>query len=166
MKPNPKNKESIRSRWMRRRLNFFPSYRRSGGRITYLSENYKEVWIKLSLNRNTRNYVGTVFGGSIYAAMDPIYMFQLIHILGDDYIVWDKSANIKFLKPIRDKVYACFRISDDIILKIKDQVNAKNKYTFTLSASFTDNSGVTYAQVEKELYVAVVNKLRKTNKNE
>jgi len=34
------------------------------------------------------NYVGTIFGGSMYAAVDPVYMLMLIMNLGKDYIVW------------------------------------------------------------------------------
>ena len=61
-------------------FNLFPSYRRSGGRVCFISDNWKEVHIKLRYSWKTRNYVGSVFGGSIYAALDPIYMVQLICI--------------------------------------------------------------------------------------
>ena len=60
-----------------------------------------EVRVKIPLNWKTRNGVGTIFGGSLYAAVDPIYMTMLIKLLGPDYLVWDKSAAIRFLKPGR-----------------------------------------------------------------
>jgi len=43
------------------------------------------------------------FGGSIYGALDPIYMVQLINILGGKYVVWDKAATIKFIRPIKKR---------------------------------------------------------------
>lgn len=43
-----------------------------------------EVRIRLPLSRRTRNYVGTIFGGSLYGALDPIYMIMLIKALGPE----------------------------------------------------------------------------------
>jgi len=60
------------------------------------------VRIRLPLIWRTRNYVGTIFGGSLYGAVDPIYMIMLIKALGPDYIVWDKAATIRFLRPGRE----------------------------------------------------------------
>lgn len=48
----------------------------------------------------TRNYVGTIFGGSLYGALDPI-MIMLIKLLGPEYEVWDKAASIRFRRPGR-----------------------------------------------------------------
>ena len=55
-----------------------------------------EVRVKLPLNWRTRNYVGTIFGGSLYGAVDPVYMIMLMKVLGRDYVVWDKAASIRF----------------------------------------------------------------------
>jgi len=84
-------------------FNLVPAYRRTGARISFISEDFKEVHLKLRLKWTTRNYVGTVFGGSIYGALDPIYMVQLINILGGKYVVWDKAATIKFIRPIKKR---------------------------------------------------------------
>src|SRR2546426_1166496 len=46
-----------------------------------------------------RNYVGTILGGAMYAAVDPFYMIMLIKLLGPGYIVWDKAAAIRFRRP-------------------------------------------------------------------
>ncbi len=88
--------ESLKTRLARWRFNFFPAYRGTGGRITYIAHDWREVRIKLPLSWRTRNYVGTTFGGSLYGAVDPIYMIMLIKVLGPDYVVWDKSATIQF----------------------------------------------------------------------
>ena len=74
-------KESLKTKLLRFGLNFFPAYRGSGARAIFVSDDWKEVHIKLPLNWRTRNYVGTIFGGSMYSAVDPIYMLQLtIHL--------------------------------------------------------------------------------------
>jgi acyl-coenzyme A thioesterase PaaI-like protein len=72
---------------LRRGFNFFPAYRSTGGRITYIAGNWQEVRIKVSLNWRTRNYVGTIYGGIMFGAIDHNYMMMLIKILGSEYIV-------------------------------------------------------------------------------
>ena len=102
--------ENFKSKIKRIGFNFFPAYRRTGGRIVFISDDYKEVHVRLGLNWTTKNYVGTVFGGSIFGASDPIYMVQLYHILGnEDYIIWDVEGHVKFLKPIKKNVFAKFK---------------------------------------------------------
>ena len=58
-------KEDFQSKIKKIRFNLFPAYRRSGGRVCFLSSDWKEIHIKIGLDWTTRNYVGSVFGGSI-----------------------------------------------------------------------------------------------------
>jgi acyl-coenzyme A thioesterase PaaI-like protein len=147
-------KENFKSKLNRFIINFFPAYRRTGARIYFLSGDWKEIHIRLGLNWKTRNYVGSVFGGSIYGALDPLYMIQLMKILGKNYVVWDKSATIKFLKPIKKNVYARFLITSDILTKIITKVKAHQRYSVDLSINFQDENGIIYAEVIKTLYIA------------
>ena len=135
-------------------LNIFPAYRRTGGRICFISDDLKEVHIKLGLKWSTRNYVGSVFGGSIYGALDPIYMVQLINILGDRYVVWDKSATIIFIRPIKHVVFARFIISESLLTEIKKEIELNKEMEIELSTQFSDENEITYAKVIKKLYIA------------
>jgi acyl-coenzyme A thioesterase PaaI-like protein len=135
-------------------FNFFPAYRRTGARIGFLSDDWREIHIRLGLSWKTKNYVGTVFGGSIYGALDPIYMVQLINILGNTYVVWDKSATVKFLKPISKTVYARFLITDELLNEIVSSVASNKKHAIDLPARFEDERGVVYAEVTKTLFIA------------
>ena len=74
---------------MRWKFNSFPAYRGTGARVTYIAADFREVRIRLPLSWRTRNVVGTIFGGSMYGAVDPIFMIMLIRLLGADYVVWD-----------------------------------------------------------------------------
>lgn len=147
-------KETFRSRMFRLFFNFFPVYRRTGARVTFISEDTSEIHIKLKLKWTTRNYVGTVFGGSIYAAADPIYMLQLIQLLGDDYVVWDKAASVKFIKPVRNTIYSRFVITEEILHEVKTKVAAEQKYVMDIPAQWVDAEGTVYAEVIKTLYIA------------
>jgi acyl-coenzyme A thioesterase PaaI-like protein len=80
-------------------FNWWPALRGTGGRVTRVSEDWTEIDVRIPLNWRTRNYVGTIFGGSMYAASDPYVMLMLMRQLGDGYIVWDKGARITFKRP-------------------------------------------------------------------
>ena len=58
------------------------------------------------------NYVGSHFGGSLYSMTDPFYMFILLEHLKKDHIIWDKSADIEFLRPAKGEVKAIFEINE------------------------------------------------------
>lgn len=114
--------ESFAKKIERFKFNLFPAYRRGGGRLTYISKDYHEIHVKLPLNWATKNYVGTSLSDSMFAAVDPIYMAMLIKILGTDYIIWDKSANIRFKRPGRKTLFAKFLVTPEDVANIKSQL--------------------------------------------
>ena len=52
----------------------------------------------------------------------PFFMIMLIENLGRDYIVWDKSASIRFKKPGSGTVSARFRLSQQQVEEIRQAV--------------------------------------------
>jgi len=146
--------ESFKSRSFRWFFNCFPAYRGTGGRLVYVADDFKEIRVTLPLNWRTRNYVGTIYGGSIYASIDPIYMLMLIKVLGPDYIVWDKAAKIRFRKPGKDALYADFNLTDDEINEIKELAKNAKSVDRVYSVELKDKNGVVHAQIEKTLYIA------------
>jgi len=145
--------ESFATRLLRWRFNLFPAYRGSGARITYIADDFREVRVKLPLSWRTRNYVGTIFGGSLYAAVDPMYMIQLIKLLGSGYVVWDKAATIRFRKPGRSTLYATFTIDDAELDAIRAATADGNPIDRTYTVDLVDREGVVHASVEKVIYV-------------
>ena len=87
----PKPVESLRTRGFRALLNVAPVYAGTGGRVTFIAGDWREIRVEIPLSLRTRNYVGTIYGGSMYGAVDPIYMLMLMHRLGPEFIVWDKA---------------------------------------------------------------------------
>jgi acyl-coenzyme A thioesterase PaaI-like protein len=146
--------ESRESRRQRRRFNRFPAYRATGGRVTYLADDFRELRIELRLTWLTRNLSGTLFGGSLYAAVDPIYAVLLMRLLGPGYVVWDKAASIRFRKPGRDTLAATFRIEDGEVDAIRAAVDADGRTDRVYRVELVDAQGVVYAEVDKTIYVA------------
>jgi len=150
-------------------FNLSPMYRRSVGKIMSVSKDLREVTVKIPLNYKNRNYVGAIFGGSMFSATDPIYMIQLMNILGDDYVVWDKAAEIKYKRPARENVHAIFSFSEDEISQIKKDVAVQKEIDFVKQLDITSESGVVFAEVVKTIYISQKSyykekmKLRRTN---
>lgn len=146
--------ESFSKKLERIKFNLFPAYRGSGGRIAYISEDYHEIHVKLPLNWRTKNYVGTIFGGSMFAATDPIFMVMLIKILGNDYLVWDKSTNIRFKRPGKETLFAKFIITPEEISEIKSQLETTNSIDKNYKIELKNEAGKVHAIIEKTLYIA------------
>ena len=145
--------ESWQSRFARYGFNLFPAYRGTGARVAYIASDWREVRIELPLSWRTRNYVGTIFGGSMYASIDPMYMLMLIKILGDGYIVWDKAAKIRFKKPGKSRLFATFTISEGEIDTIKNQLVSESSIDRVYNVDLLDANGVVHASVEKTIYI-------------
>jgi acyl-coenzyme A thioesterase PaaI-like protein len=137
-------------RWM---FNLFPAYRGSGARVKYISSDFREVRVELKLSWRTRNYVGTIFGGSLYASVDPMYMIMLMKLLGPQYVVWDKAASIRFRKPGRTTLRATFRIDETEVESIRTAAASGNPIDRVYDVDLVDADGVVHASVEKTIYV-------------
>lgn len=111
------------------------------------------IRVEMPLTRLNSNYVGTQFGGSMYAMTDPFYMLMLIQNLGPEFIVWDKAARIEFLKPGRKRVIAEFKISEHEVQEIGKKATEAGKYVFDREVLIHDTDGVLVARVIKTLYV-------------
>jgi len=145
--------ESLKTKIIRWGFNFFPAYRGTGAWITYIAGDWREVRIKLPLNWRTRNYVGTIFGGSMYGAVDPMYMVMLIKILGPEYAVWDKAAFIRFKKPGTSALYATFVISDEEISAIRAVLASAPSVERIYPVDLVDAESVVHASIEKTVYI-------------
>jgi hypothetical protein len=139
----------LRLWWMRTAFNFFPCYRRTGARITAIAPDLKEVRVKLPLNWKTRGYWGTTFGGSLYGAVDPVYLVMLARNLGRGYMIWDKSAAIHFKRPGRNTLYATFTLTEAELGAIKTALEAEPKIDRTYLIDLVDSAGEVHATVEK-----------------
>lgn len=148
-----RNAHRLPVRVLRMLGNFWSPFRGAGIRITYISPDFREIRVELKLRWYNKNYVGTHFGGSLYAMTDPFYMMMLINNLGSGYIVWDKGAVIDFKKPGRGTVRTRFMFSADEIVSIKAKADELGKYVFERPVEIVDDEGNIVATVMKTLYV-------------
>lgn len=136
-------------------FNLSPMYRRSTAKIISVSKDLFKITIKLPISYKNKNYVNSIFGGSMFSAIDPIPMVQLINILGDDYVVWDKSAEIFFKRPARENLYADFEFTSIEVNDIKSRIVQNSEIEIIRVTKLTDkNRDKVFCEVHKTIYIA------------
>jgi len=130
-------------------------YRKSTARIIHVSKDLLNVKMKLPLSWKNKNYMSSIFGGSMYASVDPIPMFQLINLIGNDYVVWDKAAQIKFKKPAKENLYATFTYTEEELHQIKERIKSENEIEIVKLIKLTDKDEVkVFCEIDKTIYIA------------
>lgn len=136
-------------------FNLSPMYRRSTAKIILVSEDLLKIKVKLPISYKNKNYVNSIFGGSMFSAVDPIPMVQLINLLGKDYVVWDKSAEISFKRPAKENLFAEFTYELDELDDIRNSIEQNKEMEIVKITSLTnEDKSVVYCEVQKTIYIA------------
>ncbi len=143
----------MRASTLRRGLNAWPPFLFSGIRVTALGEDWRHAGVELRQRWYNRNYVGTHFGGSLFAMTDPFWMLLTMRSLGRDYFVWDQAAEIRFLKPGRGTVRADFDLGEDVLETMRAATADGAKYLHWFDTDVVDDEGDVVAAVRKQVYV-------------
>jgi acyl-coenzyme A thioesterase PaaI-like protein len=129
-----------------RLLSFYPPFLGAGIRVRRLPDGYES---RMTLRPYNRNYFGTHFGGSLYSMCDPFFVLALVERLGPGYTVWDKAAEIRFLRPGKGTVRARFEIPPPRVEEIRAAVEASGRLEPRFAAEILDDAGNVVARVEK-----------------
>jgi acyl-coenzyme A thioesterase PaaI-like protein len=144
---------TFRKRHMRMLMNVWPPFLGAGIRITRLQPDWRAIHVRVKLHRWNSNYVGTHYGGSLYSMADPFFMLMLIENLGPEYIVWDKSASIRFRKPGRGAVSAAFQISEQELDEIREALRSADRIDRAFTVQVKDDAGNVIAEIDKQIQI-------------
>jgi acyl-coenzyme A thioesterase PaaI-like protein len=148
------------ARALRRVFRIWPPFVFTGIRIEHWSDDWRHARVRLGLGWYSRNFVGTQFGGSLFAMTDPFWMIMTMQSLGPGYIVWDKAGAIDFVAPGREPVFAEFRLDDAVLDEIRAATAGGDKYLRWFETEVKTAGGEVVARVRKQIYVR-----RKRNPN-
>lgn len=138
---------------LRRRINAFGPYVGARIEVTHVADDGSEIRVRMPLEESNANLAGTHFGGSLYAMIDPHLMILLVGRLGPEYVVWDHSAFIEFLRPGRGTVRATIRVTESEIERIREATADGSKDLPEWTLHVVDEDGEVVARVRKTLYV-------------
>jgi acyl-coenzyme A thioesterase PaaI-like protein len=145
--------ETWKTKLMRWRFNWYPAFRRTGARVVFMAEDLHELHVRLPLNRATRNLHGTIYGGAIYAAVDPLHAVIVARQLGPDYLVWMKAARVEFLRPGRSDLHAVARVDPGEIEDLKAALARQSKLDRDFSLELKHAGGEVAARVTVTLHI-------------
>jgi len=134
-------------------LSLYPPYLGAGVSVDFISEDFRRVDVSMPLRPYNQNYVGTQFGGSLYSMCDPFYMLILMRNLGDEYVVWDKAAEIRFRKPGTGTVHAHFELTEAEIVDVRRRADEQGVIEPEFDVEVVDDAGDVVAEVRKTLHV-------------
>ncbi|MET0809279.1 MAG: DUF4442 domain-containing protein [Pseudoxanthomonas sp.] len=143
----------MKSTLLRRLFNFWAPFLLSGIHVTRITPDWRHVRVELRMRPWNRNYVGTHFGGSLFAMTDPFWMIQIKECLGNDYLVWDKAAAIEFVKPGKGTVHAEFNLEDAVLDEIRAATAGGEKYLRWFPVEVLDAQDQLVATVRKQVYI-------------
>ncbi|HQY37838.1 MAG TPA: DUF4442 domain-containing protein [Pseudomonadota bacterium] len=140
-------------RRLRRVLRWWPPFVFSGIRVLEIADDWSSARIELRRRWYTANYVGTHFGGSLFAMTDPFWMILVMETLGRGYTVWDKAADIEFIKAVREPVYAQIRVDPVAIAELRSATASGEKVLRWFETEIRTAAGELVARSRKQLHV-------------
>jgi acyl-coenzyme A thioesterase PaaI-like protein len=134
-------------------LNIYGPYLGAGVKIEYISNDWYTIRVSMKQRWYNTNAVGVHFGGSLYSMVDPHLMLMHMQLLGKDYIVWDKSASIDFVRPGKGRVYTEFSlVREDIDTAIKHTEDGK-PYEPSFEIYVRNEHDKVVARIQKQLHI-------------
>lgn len=124
--------------------------------VRQFHEGFRGVDVKIAKSLLNRNYNGSIFGGTIYAATDPFYALlfdQLLQRRGFKVRVWLKSAAIQYLKPGRGHLYFTINVTDDMLNEAITTLQTDGKFVKAYPMEIKNAAGELCATVLNEVYI-------------
>lgn len=146
----------VSERTLKWALNFYPPLLFQRICVRRFHTGFRGVDVQINNSFLNRNYNGSIFGGTIYAAADPFYSIlfdQLMQKRGFSTRVWLKSASIQYLKPGRKTLYFTISISEEMIAAAEQALSMHGKYVESFPLEIFDRDGTLCATVVNEIYV-------------
>jgi len=141
------------ARMLRFMFNLWPTFSFAGVRVRAIAADFTAATVELRLGLLNRNYVGTAFGGTLYAMTDPFYMLMMMRQLGPGYIVWDRAGAVRYLAPGKGVITAKFELPADEVARVRTLLGDSGKLDQTYTVDLHDAANQLIAQVEKTLYI-------------
>jgi len=138
-------------------LNFYPIYFFSGVKIK-ISNNCKQITIKVPLRWYTKNNSGVMFGGLICLASDPFPSIVFQRLIPGSR-AWSAMHKVDYLKPSTTQIVAKIQISDAEITDLTNQLEQSGKARRDFEYYFYDIYNRQIARITSTTY------LKKSNNN-
>jgi hypothetical protein len=146
----------ISERTLKLGLSLYPPFLFQRISILKFHKGFLGMDVKIAKSLFNKNYNGSIFGGTIYCATDPVYAIlfdQYLQRKGYKVRVWLKSASIQYLKPGRSSLYFTVYLTEDMLKEAIDALDTVGKFVKAYPINITNKQGDLCATVMNEVYI-------------
>ena len=143
-------------KWM---LNLYPPLFFQRVRVVGFDPGIRRGRVRVAKSILTGNLHGTIFGGTIFSAADPLYAIMYWQIFareGMQVASWLKSARIAYLKPAATALTLEFVLGDEDVERARESLEQEGRYTCTHRVEAVDAKGRVVAEIDTEVYLRLV----------
>jgi hypothetical protein len=125
--------------------------------VVRFNKGFKGLRVKIKKSLFNKNYNGSIFGGTIFAAADPFYpvlLHQVLKPMGMQKLkVWSKSSQINFLKPALTDLNFEIIITDNDIDHALEILTVTGKYERSFPVNIYNKDGEICVSLINEVYI-------------
>lgn len=128
--------------------------------VSGFDKDFKGVIVKVFKSILNKNYNGSIFGGTIFAAADPFYPILFDRILCHDrkkLRIWSKSSKIDFLKPALSSLYFHINLTHSDIEQAINALDTIGKYENVFPIEIYNSDNEVCARLMNEVYIRDLN---------
>ena len=149
----PRRLKPWQLRWM---LNLYPPFLAQRIRAVECAPDFLRLKLKVKRSIWTRNLNGTTFGGTLYAACDPVYPLMYWQALGRrglELQTWTLAAEIEFKKPAATTVELDFRLTEQDLAEAQEELERRGKSVRSHPGEARDRDGELCARASAVSYL-------------
>jgi len=144
--------------WM---LNWYPPLMLQRIRVDHVADDFCNIRMRAKRSLLNRNLNGTMFGGTIYAAADPIFplmYWQALARRGLDLQTWLMATDTRFKHPAASDLLFDFKITEVDLQEAETQLRQRGKSVRTHQVLAIDVKGQVCAELELVSYLRLLRK--------
>jgi len=142
-------------------LRIYPPFLFQGIWVKKISPGFQGAQVKIYKTPFNINTNRTLFGGTIFAAADPIFPIlidQYLQKIGfKKTVAWLKSSQIVFKKPGKTSVEYAVNLSEEVLEECAQTIRTKGKIVRDFTLEIKDKTGDLCATIRCETYIRDLN---------
>ncbi len=147
---------TVSARRMRRLFNLYPPFLFQRIKCLRVAEDFRAIDLRVRRSWLNRNHNGTIFGGTIYAAFDPVLpvmYWQCLLKRGIELQAWLMAGEVRFLKPAAGELFLEFRLTEADLDAAESELAARGKAIRAHEVQALDADGTCCAVAEVVTYL-------------
>jgi acyl-coenzyme A thioesterase PaaI-like protein len=134
-------------------INAWPPLAAQRVSVTAIGEDWSWVEVRMELTPDNANFFGTAWGGTLFSMLDPFLPILIERQLGGGYAVWDKTAEIDFLRPGRSAIHSRVEVPVEVVEEIREAAAAGQPHLCWFEIPLFDEAGEVVARQRRQIYV-------------